>query len=68
MITTLGLRSEPLEAARQRAAEGLKRLPEALRRLDSGESAYPVRISERLREERRRVIERLHRTHTLADL
>ncbi len=64
----VGVGLEPLEAARQRAAEGLKRLPEGLRRLDAGEPSYPVRISGRLREERRRVIERLHRTHTLADV
>ncbi|HHQ48502.1 MAG TPA: nicotinate phosphoribosyltransferase, partial [Acidobacteria bacterium] len=61
----VGVGLEPLEAARQRAAEGLRRLPEALRRLDAGESGYPVRISDRLREERRRVVERLRRAHTL---
>lgn len=64
----VGIGLESLEAARERAAGELKRLPEGLRRLDAGEPIYPVRVSERLREERRRVIERLHRNHTLADL
>jgi len=63
----VGVGLEPLEAARQRAALGLERLPEGLRRLDAGEPGYPVRISERLREERRRVVGRLQRTRTLGD-
>ncbi len=57
--------TEPLDAARERAAAQLARLPEGLRRLEHFEPQYPVGISERLREERREVIQRLTRAHTL---
>jgi nicotinate phosphoribosyltransferase len=39
---------ERLDAARNRAADELQRLPDAMRRLDTGLEPYPVVVSERL--------------------
>jgi nicotinate phosphoribosyltransferase len=39
---------ERLDAARNRAADELQRLPDAMRRLDTGLELYPVVVSERL--------------------
>jgi nicotinate phosphoribosyltransferase len=41
---------ESLNAVRDRATHELQRLPEAMRRLDTGVEPYPVTVSERLQE------------------
>ncbi len=60
-----GAGTEALDRARDRAAAELERLPEGLRRLEHAEPHYPVAVSDRLREERRSVVQRLRRAHTL---
>jgi len=57
---------ETLAASRRRAGDEVARLPERLRRLEPADPSYPVGISERLREERREVIQRLHQRRALA--
>ena len=57
--------NEPLDAARERAAGQLERLPHPLRRLEPADPPYPVGISEHLRQERQHVIARLHQSHVL---
>jgi hypothetical protein len=41
---------ESLNAVRDRATHELQRLPEAMRRLETGVEPYPVTVSERLQE------------------
>lgn len=57
---------ESLAAARRRAGAEIARLPERLRRLEPADPPFTVAISERLREERRAVIQRLHQRRALA--
>ncbi len=61
-----GVALETLDAARERARREIEALPEGLRRLETADPAYPVRVSDRLREERSAVIRRLHQAHLSA--
>lgn len=54
---------EPLDVARERAGRELAGLPATLSRLQPADPPYPVRVSDRLREDRQAAIRRLHKAH-----